>query len=169
MKNRQSNRLYNWDYRDVSDYFITICVKNFNLKFGSIIDGKMIYSPVGVIAEICWKQIPIFNKHIALGEYVIMPNHMHGVIEINEKIISTRDVKGYHSEISPNQGSISTIVRTYKSMVTKHARRLGFEFDWHNRYYDHIIKNGREYQRIEDYILNNIEKWDEDRFYSSGS
>ena len=70
------------------------------------------------------------------------------------------------SKISPKAGSISTIIRSYKSVVTKHARRLGFQFRWQARFYDHIIKNDNSYDRITDYIINNPSKWEEDKFYS---
>lgn len=70
------------------------------------------------------------------------------------------------SAISPKSNSVSTIIRSYKSAVTKHANRLGFENGWQTRFYDHIIRNDAEYQRISDYIVNNPKNWGKDKFYT---
>ncbi|SLM28881.1 conserved hypothetical protein [Desulfamplus magnetovallimortis] len=71
------------------------------------------------------------------------------------------------SKISPKSNSISTIIRSYKSAVTRHARRMGFEFQWQSRFHDHIIRNDVEYQRIYNYIKNNPANWEEDRFFQN--
>ncbi|TVR76437.1 MAG: hypothetical protein EA412_13645 [Chitinophagaceae bacterium] len=68
------------------------------------------------------------------------------------------------ASISPKSNSISTIIRSYKSAVTKHANRLGLEHGWHSRFHDHIIRDDAEYQRISDYIINNPANWGEDKF-----
>jgi REP element-mobilizing transposase RayT len=69
--------------------------------------------------------------------------------------------------ISPKPNSISTIVRSYKSAVSKHAHRLGFDFQWQSRFHDHIIRNDAEYQRIVDYINTNPANWEQDKFFKS--
>lgn len=69
------------------------------------------------------------------------------------------------TKISPKTGSVSTIIRSYKSAVTKYAHRLGFEFEWQTRFYDHIIRDGKSYQNISDYIINNPARWQDDKFY----
>lgn len=68
--------------------------------------------------------------------------------------------------ISPKKGSVSVIVRSYKSAVSRHARRLGFELEWQERFHDHIIRGKEEYQHIAEYIVQNPAKWEEDKFYS---
>ena len=70
------------------------------------------------------------------------------------------------ASISPKQGALSTIIRSYKSAVTKHANRLGFENGWQTRFHDHIIRDNEEYKRIENYIINNLKNWHEDKFNS---
>jgi REP element-mobilizing transposase RayT len=67
--------------------------------------------------------------------------------------------------ISPKPGSVSTIIRSYKSVVTKHARKILPEFGWQSRFYDHIIRNDGSYERIRQYIIDNPKKWEQDRFY----
>jgi len=69
------------------------------------------------------------------------------------------------AKISPKSGSVSTIIRSYKSAVTKHAHRLGFEFAWQTRFYDHIIRNEASFQTINTYIINNPVNWQEDKLY----
>jgi putative transposase len=71
------------------------------------------------------------------------------------------------ASISPKSNTISTIVRSYKSAVTKHANRLGLENGWQSRFHDHIIRNDAEFQRISDYIINNPNNWTDDKFYST--
>lgn len=68
------------------------------------------------------------------------------------------------SMISPKSNSISTIIRSYKSAVSKHTHRLGFEFQWQSRFHDHIIRNDKSFQNISNYIVNNPEKWPADKF-----
>jgi len=68
------------------------------------------------------------------------------------------------AEISPKPGSLSRIVGSYKSAVSKHAHRLGYEFAWQSRFYDHIIRNENDYVRISEYIVNNPQKWVDDKF-----
>ena len=71
------------------------------------------------------------------------------------------------SNISPKSNSISTIIRSYKSAVTKHANRLGFDFGWQTRFYDHIVRNEKAFQNISNYIINNPANWDKDKFYEN--
>jgi len=78
--------------------------------------------------------------------------------------VSTKDK--FMSGISPKPDSISTIIRSYKSAVTKHARRLGYEFMWQTRFHDHIIRNEESFQQISEYIKNNPQNWKNDKFYT---
>ncbi len=177
-----SARLSRWDYRWAGAYFITICTAERNHYFGEIENGKMILSPVGVIADILWYGIKNYQKNVALGEFVVMPNHIHGIIILNDDMDNVDNVdnvetlhatslhatsqQSQYSKISPKSNSISTIIRSYKSAVTKHARRLGYDFGWQTRFYDHIIKNDNSFKRISKYIINNPEQWKEDKFYN---
>lgn len=111
-------------------------------------------SHVGIIADILWNEIKTHAKNIELGEYVVMPNHVHGILVLNGNTIS-----------KPGQNTLSSIIGSYKSAVTRHAHRLGYEFAWQARFHDHIIRNEGEYQRIAEYIKANPAKWNEDKFY----
>lgn len=187
-----------WDYGWNGAYFITICTQNREHFFGEINDGKMNLSSLGVIADILWHEIPNHSKFVELGDFVVMPNHIHGILILNkpdganDNVVSgshtdtdTDTVETLHAtslptqpmkqsdknhtmaKISPKSNSVSTIIRSYKSAVTKHANRLGLENGWQTRFHDHIIRDDAEYQRISDYILNNPANWEDDKFHSA--
>ena len=192
----KSSRLEGWDYRWNAAYFITICTAHRKHYFGKIKKGKMEFTPVGVIADILWHEIPHHASHVRLGNFVVMPNHIHGILILNNpgNLIANdgnengkdrngndgdgndgdgKDVKPLHATaqqnpqmaaISPKSNSISTIIRSYKSATTKHAHRLGFEFEWQTRFHDHIIRDQNAFQNISTYIKNNPENWKEDNF-----
>ncbi len=181
----ESARLHNWDYRSDGSYFITICTKNREHFFGDIQNGNMILTEIGQLAYQFWKEIPDHFSSIELGNFVIMPNHVHGILTIhgyNKNIIwdgnkpasSSMDDKNDNndsksknekmSKISPKPGSISTIIRSYKSVVTKHSKQFDSNFAWQSRFHDHIIRNRYSFYVIQKYIFNNPKNWENDRF-----
>lgn len=180
-----SARLQNWNYASQGLYFITICTKNRIHYFGEIENGKLIISNTGVIADLMWHEIKNHTKNIELGEFVVMPNHIHGILIITDTIVETlhatslpdtpletlhatslqRQRNEQMAKISPISNSISTIVRSYKSAVTKHAHRLGFVFGWQSRFWDIIIRNAQSFDNIQNYIANNPLNWKNDKFF----
>ncbi|KAF2511340.1 transposase [Flavobacterium foetidum] len=176
-----------WDYGWNGAYFITICTQDRKHYFGEIQNNKMVLSEVGIIADILWYQIPSHHKNVELGDFVVMPNHIHGILIIDKQLDNANDVgmdfvqtghalSQQSTEISSesNPGSqrfqnigkntISSIVGSYKSAVTKHANRLGYPHQWQKLFYDNIIRNNNDYQRISDYIVSNPENWSKDKF-----
>ena len=89
LKNRQANRLKEYDYSKEGYYFITICTKNRKEFFGKIKNEKMILNEYGKVVKICWFDLPNHYKNCILDEFIIMPNHIHGIIEINNSVIKT--------------------------------------------------------------------------------
>ncbi len=164
-----SLRLQSWDYRCNGVYFITICCKDKAYYFGDIVDGKMHQSNIGVIADILWHEIKHHSQNIELDEFVVMPNHIHGILVINNSVETLHDTSLQQSktmsDISPKANSISSIIRSYKPAVTKHAHRLGYEFKWQSRFYDHIIRNEVSLNQIQQYMINNPQNWKDDEFY----
>ncbi|NEW59721.1 transposase [Sulfurovum sp. bin170] len=160
-----STRLQNWDYRWDGYYFITICPKDKEEYFGKIENGKMILSPLGVIADILWYEIKNHAKNIKLDVFVVMPNHIHGILILSG---NETDEKNIGQKRFQNQGknSISSIVGGYKSAVTKHAHRLNFEFGWQSRFYENIIRDEDRYMQIVDYVHQNPLKWENDKFFN---
>jgi len=179
-----------WDYGWNGAYFITICTQNRAHFFGEIVGGNMHVSPLGAIADVLWHEIPNHAPFVELGDFVVMPNHIHGILILDKPDgvnemggndgtdTDTVGVETLHATslqqqpgknekmaaISPKSNSVSTIIRSYKSAVTKHANRLGLENGWQARFHDHIIRNDAEYQRISDYIVNNPQNWNNDKF-----
>ena len=157
-------RLKCWDYTTPWWYFITICTKNHINYFGEVKNGKMIPNRYGNIADSLWQQIPEHHLEVEIDEYVIMPNHIHGIIIINERKnvacnVSTTD--NFHSNISPKPGSLSAIVRSFKSAVSKQIHTIGNNnFHWQSRFYDRIIRNERELFQIRKYIQQNPLKFE---------
>lgn len=194
-----SARLQTWDYRWAGAYFITICTKNRAHYFGEITEGKMQLSTIGVIADILWYETKNHANNVELGEFVVMPNHIHGVLILNEKDndnVNNNDNNGDNVETgyalslqttvqtteptaekttiqnrfqNIGKNSISSIIGGYKSAVSKHSNRLGYEFGWQTRFHDHIIRDEKSFQTISKYIINNPAKWEEDKFYSNKS
>ena len=162
-----SARLKSWDYRSNGAYFITICTQNRISYFGKIVHSQFVESEIGVLVRQCWYEIPVHCPEIKLGSFIVMPNHVHGILVIdNDFSLSPIDesrMDQFHSIISPKKGSIATAVRSFKSAVSKYGRELNPEFRWQSRYYDHIIRDYRSYMAICDYIETNPEHWKDDR------
>ena len=199
-----SIRLQNWNYRWAGAYFITISTQNREHYFGEIVDGRMNLSQVGVIADILWHQIPYHAKNVELGAFVVMPNHVHGILRIcddrntvhpnTDGVVGSGHVEKGHalslrgrdyndernydaipeSKLSQTIGqtrfqnigrnSVSSIIGSYKSAVTRHSRRLGFIFHWQPLFYDRIIRDQKAFLVISDYIVNNPSHWKNDSF-----
>ena len=168
-----SARWKDWDYGSVGAYFITICTKDRHPYFGEIMDGKMIYTPLGAIADVLWMEIKNHTRNIELGEFVVMPNHLHGIL-IVETLHATSPRQTLHATslpnrqmaaISPKPGTIPAIIRSYKSAVTRHAHRLQMEFAWQPRFYDRIIRDNRSHSAIAEYIRRNPLNWEKDKLH----
>ena len=177
-------RLKNYDYSKSGAYFITIVTHNRQCIFGKISDGRMILNDGGKIAQQCWMDIPEHFPHAELDEFVIMPNHIHGIIILNEINNQTFVETNNNSSLqmqqikSPSQSSqqksifrspsktIGSIVRGFKIGVTKWFRKQTDIYTvWQQNYYEHIIRNDDELNRIRQYIIINPSKWTLDKNY----
>ena len=184
---RRSIRLNEYDYSFPNWYFITICTYERRNLFGELNNGKIILSKAGRVVEEEWKQTKKIRKHIDLDYYTIMPNHLHGIIIIEQSDDSNkingrgelnsppRDNAG-HIQYAPTKDkfkspshTLGAIVRGFKSSVTKRLRELLNDTDlkiWQRNYYEHIIRNELDLQNIRQYITNNPLKWDIDEYYN---
>lgn len=175
-----SHRLKGWDYRTPGWYFITICTFNGICYFGEIRNVLMCLSDIGSIVWKYWNEIPFHHLHAKLGKFIVMPNHVHMTIKLTKrKDLNINPVETLHatslrrdhqknpiSSISPKPGSISTIVRSFKSAVTKWAHLNNHNnFAWQPGFYDHIIRNLKSLHYINRYIHTNPENWDEDVYH----
>jgi putative transposase len=187
-----SARLQNWDYGTNGAYFITICTKEMQHFFGEVLDKKMILNYVGALAEKFWLEIVTQFPYVELGNFQIMPNHMHGILIIDKsatavetrfiasnldeaitgekRLIASvheeREIGGFAGENNPMLAeNISRIIRWYKGRSTFEMRKINPNFGWHSRFHDHIIRNSESFERIQNYIEENPSKWEEDKFY----
>ncbi len=173
----ESTRLQKWDYGWNGKYFITIVTKNRIHYFGEIDKNKIMHlSESGKIAEKFWYEIPNHFPFAILDEFIVMPNHIHGIVFIEKKrnetnlidgldkanIILTPGQKRYRN---PGKNNISSIFGSYKSVVSNNAHKTNPEFDWQSRFYDHIIRDDAELNRIRHYIRNNPKNWSDDKFF----
>lgn len=170
-----SARMQHWDYRWAGAYFITICTGRRKPYFGMIHNGRMNLSQTGVMADIFWWEIQKHARHLYLGSFVVMPNHVHGILVLHPDAPPTvtdhaptdtpRPTIGQQRFQNQGKNSVSSIIGGYKAEVTKHARRLGFEFAWQPRFYDNLIRNQQSYDNIDRYIQNNPLNWKKDMFF----
>ncbi|SRR5579884_170329 len=156
-----STRLKDWDYSSNGYYFVTICTKNRECFFGNIVDGKMILSEIGKIVLKEWQRTEQIRKNVRLDEWIIMPNHIHGIVVIDNGNVETHCNASLQQKYPEN--NLSFIVRGFKSISTKRIHMSGFHnFAWQSRFYDHIIRDENSLQKIREYINNNPIKWDVD-------
>ncbi len=180
-----SARLQNWDYGNNGAYFITICVDKMQCLFGHVIDKKceMQLNELGKIAHEIWQEIPNKFPFIELGNFVIMPNHMHGILIINKIKLSadvnveTRLIASVHADKDDKGGfagnnnpmfheNISRIIRWYKGRCSFEMRKIHADFNWQPRFYDHIIRDSKAFDTIQNYIQENPSNWNKDKFHN---
>ena len=157
-----SIRLPWWDYSQAGWYFVTICTKDRQCVLGENVEGSMVLSPAGLIVEEEWRRAATARQHVELDEFVMMPNHLHGILVINEgpKKTSHRDVST-RSRLRPH--SLGAIIGQFKSVCTKRIRGCGFsQFAWQTWFYEHIIRDEGSLETIRQYIVDNPGKWDLD-------
>ena len=168
----ESLRLRNWDYGNNGYYFITICTKKRVQYFGEIIHGQIELSPIGKIAEKYWLEIPFHFAWIKLFEFVIMPDHVHGIICINKNpnLNQSKVDSPDSGESTPantqididkkwKPGILGVIINQYKRACTIKSRKINPEFSWQSGYYDRIIRTKNEFLRIQNYIIGNPKSW----------
>jgi REP element-mobilizing transposase RayT len=170
---RRSIRLREYDYSRPGYYFVTICIHDrTQYLFGDIVRNEMVLNDIGKIAERCWQKIPSHFPHVKIDEFIVMPNHMHGIIHMGdsfnivgvqnfEPLRKTNPLHNKFRHIIPR--SIGSIVRGFKIGVTKLVReREPGMVVWQRNYYDHIIRDENSLHLIRNYIRNNPARWDSD-------
>ena len=207
-----STRLQTWDYGINGAYLITICAQNREHFFGTIQNGSMQLSEIGKLAEQYWMEIPNYFSFIELGNFVVMPNHVHGILIINNipnpvetrfiasddndkpRFIASDDkdkprfvasddnendntetrliaslqenVGGFSGDKNPMlNDNISKIIRWYKGRCSFECRKIHSDFAWQSRFHDHIIRNSKSFDTIQNYIFENPMNWKNDKFY----
>ncbi len=173
---RRAMRLRDYDYSQPGAYFVTICAQHRKCLFGTIIDGKMQLNEIGQIVVECWNRISQHFPSVELDEYVVMPNHTHGIIrlKIPEHIATRRgevsspalNNNSHKDEVpSPTLGRILAYFK-YQSTkrINQHRDMQGTRL-WQRDYYDHVVRDDPDLQRLRQYIQNNPMKWELDQLH----
>jgi len=167
-RRRKSTRLKDYDYSKSGAYFVTICTKERVNYFGNADKGKIALSRAGNTAYSLWLTIPDRFNTVKIDRFVVMPNHIHGIIIIRRGLINQTPTAenpecGWILMQNPTQ-NLGKVVRYFKAKATRIIRRNGLEnFDWQRNYHDRIIRNECELNSKREYIINNPLKWDLDR------
>jgi putative transposase len=159
-----STRLKDWDYSTAGWYFVTVCTKKRKPYFGKILDSEVHYSPAAIVVAEEWARTEVLRSNVSLDEWVIMPNHMHGIMIIEDVETPRRGVCTDTSYWKAN--SLGSIINQFKGACTRRIRKSGItDFAWQSRYFDHVIRNEESLRKIRRYIRENPMKWALDRYY----
>lgn len=145
------------DYARNGAYFVTICTQHHRCLLGRCQQGQLVLSTAGAVVQGLWYEIPRHFPFVQLGAFVVMPNHIHGVLIFD------------HPDDTPEGSStMSSVIGAFKSVCSKHLHRAfpGMNFAWQRLFWDNIIRDERAFEHITRYILNNPAAWDKDRFYT---
>jgi len=175
---RRSIRLNDYEYRSPGSYFVTICATRREPLFGRLVDNNVLLSAIGIVLDACWREIPDHFPHVTLDESMIMPDHFHGILTLTDTSAEARhavsrpqramDAQGARHAVPlpppgetfarPVAGSLPTIVRSFKSAVTRAARDVtssARQRIWQRGYHEHIVRDHAELDRIRRYIAGN--------------
>lgn len=188
-RNRRSIRLPGYDYAAPGAYFVTICTAGKECLLGDVSEGDMALSDAGRVAAYCWEALPRHFGRLELDAFVVMPNHVHGILILRDGDVGATqpdhdgcrptDVRAPNasslalaaSPPSPNgtrPGSVGAIVQNFKAVSTRKLNRMralpGVRF-WQRDYYDHVVRDDAELRRIREYIARNPLRWERDSLY----
>ena len=167
-RNRQSVRLQQYDYSQPGEYFVTICTYQMRRLFGEIKNGRIQLSCFGQIVEEEWLKTPCLRPDVKLDEFVLMPNHLHGILVVRdsqEKQTLARDQAVRAHVCAPLHcppQSLGSIVKGFKSACKKRInllRQTPRKPVWQRNYHEHIIRDDEDLNDIREYILANPQRW----------
>ena len=167
-RKRKQLRLKGYNYSQNGYYFVTICSESRGNIFGKIIEGTMEANSLGKSVAECLSQIPKHFPFVIVDEYVVMPNNVHAIIQINNINVGANNYSPLPKGKRPNGTSMTlgSIIRGFKKGVVKIARNKNFIHKlWQRNYYEHIIRSDDELQEIRKYIADNPKNWKKDKLY----
>ncbi len=173
---RRSIRLKGYDYSQAGAYFVTICTQNRMCLFGDIADGKMVLNDAGCMVADVWNDLPNHYPHVQLDVSVIMPNHFHGIVVLTDTAGMDVGAGGVGAGLKPaptgKHHGLPEIVRGFKTFSSRRINQIrntpGVKL-WQRNYWEHIIRNKKELNRIRQYIIDNPQQWEFDRNYIDNS
>ena len=178
---RQSTALKWYDYSSAGRYVVTICTHDRDHAFGEIKAGRMYFSEVGRIVRTLWYSLPDRFLGVHLDSFVLMPNHLHGIIIIPCRHLNVENMPArfqpymrtmmqeQHPELKKYKPpTIGTIIRQYKGAATYQIHKAGFkDFAWHDRYWKSVLFTEAALQRVRRYIYENPQNWGKDKLYKA--
>lgn len=176
---RRSIRLTGYDYSQCGYYFITVCTRQRRCLFGEIEKGRMIVNDAGQMIGRWWNELKNKYANVEINEYVVMPNHCHGIINIVGTAVGA-DLRVCPNETVEHAGStlrgrpIYEMVQWFKTMTTnEYIRNIKYNhwepFDgklWQRNYFEQIVRDETSLQRIREYIVNNPCQWQQDKLFA---
>lgn len=165
---RRSIRLSEYDYASAGAYFVSIVAQGRLCLFGEVVDGEMRLNGAGEMVRRVWEGMAERFAYVVVDAYVVMPNHVHGVVFLGQTAATTDAFTG---ETGGDVPTLGDVVRMFKSVTTveygRGVRGLGWErFEkrlWQRNYYERVIRNGSELRAVREYIVNNPRNWELDR------
>ena|SRR6266850_4229294 len=167
--NRRSIRLSGHNYTQSGAYFVTVCTQNRACLFGAVVDCEMQLNDAGRIVQKAWSGLPGRFSQINVDSFVVMPNHIHGIIVVGAQFIAPSNTFSNRvEEAAPgtmnHTPTVGEIIRTYKAVSTRAIRcTVNVDFRWQRNYYEHIVRNEESLNHIRQYIVDNPIRWDLDR------
>jgi REP element-mobilizing transposase RayT len=161
---RRSIRLKDYDYSQAGAYFVTICTHKKECVFGNIVDGKMVLNEYGKVVQEEWYRSAKIRCEVELDAFVVMPNHIHGIVTI-VGAQGLAPLQHGHPPLQRRLRSLSTFITGFKSAATRRINNLRgspYMAVWQRNYYEHVIRNEDDLSEIREYIVNNPLKWDLD-------
>lgn len=170
----ESARLKGWNYAGNGYYFVTICTRNKECLMGDVLNGEIRLSPIGEIVSQEWQKTEQIRSNVSLDAWIVMPNHLHGIIVINDVEshgnASMTQPDAFNASLQkndmnkfgprPQKNNLGSIIRGFKSAVTNRINASEYDFAWQARFYDHIIRDERSLEGIRKYIADNPLKWE---------
>ena len=165
----KSARMRLWDYGNPGLYFITICTQDMKPWMGNVVEGEVRLSDCGIIVENEWNRTADLRPNVRLDRFVVMPNHVHGIIAIHERRApaethGSASLRDSVNRFGPQSQNLASIIRGFKAASSRRIRSTVCpEFSWQSRFYDHLIRCDESLDRIRDYITANPGRWGRDR------
>jgi REP element-mobilizing transposase RayT len=159
---RRSIRLKKYDYSTPGAYFVTVCTHSRRCLFGEIVDGEMLLNHRGRIVDEEWHRSKEIRDEIDMDLYTIMPNHIHGIIIIQDAGATGRSPLQTTPPRGPSKRSLGAFIAGFKSITTKRINEIRQSPGtpvWQHNYYEHVIRNEKELDRVRQYIVENPGKW----------
>ncbi|NIS78648.1 MAG: transposase [Anaerolineales bacterium] len=161
--NRRSNRLKGYDYTQPGAYFVTVCTVDHRNIFGEIMGGDIHLNVFGRIVRVCWLWLSNHYKYVELDQWILMPNHIHGILTVSGRRGGSRT-----APTNPPRKPLGRLIGAFKTVSSKWINEIraspGIPL-WQRNYYDRVIRNQGELDRIRQYIDDNPQNWELDKYY----